>query len=165
MRIHVGGCDVLWWHKSAKMVQLVGALTASAVAALALILALPQLPVFPIQSIICGEPSQNVFFPSTMTDFCPFSFSKQETGEWEWCLPYLCPPSPSLLSSGLIHAVAPKHNTLSHWASPTVETCTDSAALSSNLQESSRKTAGWGNKPVGHYYDANTAWERNCFLY
>lgn len=105
------------------------------------------------------------FFPSTMTDFCPFSFTKQETGEWERCLPYLRPPSPLLLSSCLIHAVAPKHNTLSQWASPTVETCMDSAALSSNLQESSRKTAGWGKKTVGRYYDGNTAWERNCFLY
>lgn len=82
------------------------------------------------------------FFPSTMTDFCPFSSTKQETGEWERCLPYLRPPSPSLSSSGLIHAVAPKHNTLSHRAGPTVETCTGSAALSCNLQESSRNTAG-----------------------
>lgn len=118
-------------------IQWVGVFTANAVTAF--ILVLPQLPVF--HSIICGKPPENVFFPSIITDFQPFSFTEQEMDEWERCLPNLHPQSPSLSGSRLIHAVAPKHNTLSHWASLTVETCMDRVALSSNLQETSRQTA------------------------
>lgn len=67
-------------------------------------------------------------------------------GEWERCLPNLHPQSPSLSGGRLIHAAALKHNTLSHWASLTVETCSNSVALSSNLQETSRQTARWERK-------------------
>lgn len=84
------------------------------------------------------------FFPLRYDPFLPIFLHQAGNG-----LPYLRPPSPSLLSSRLIHAVAPKHNTLSHWASPTGETCTDSAALSSTVQERSRQTAGWGKKNCG----------------
>lgn len=83
------------------------------------------------------------FFPLHYDPFLPIFLHQAGNG-----LPHLRPPSPSLLSSRLIHAVAPKHNTLSHWASPTGETCTDSAALSSTLQERSRQTAGWGKKTL-----------------
>lgn len=97
---------------------------------------------FPFTQLFVAK-HQNMFFSSIITLFCPFSFTGQEMDEWGRCLPNLHPHSPSLSGSRLIHAVAPKHNRLSDWASLTVETCTDSVALSSNLQETSRQTACW----------------------
>lgn len=97
---------------------------------------------FPFTQLFVAK-HQKMFFSSIITLFCPFSFTEEEMDEWGRCLPNLHPQSPSLSGSRLIHAVAPKHNTLSDWASLTVETCTDSVTLSSNLQETSRQTACW----------------------
>lgn len=168
MRIHVARCDVQRWYKTTKRVHLVGGSLHSPCVGLPHFHFSPATAPYASHSVnYLWQTTRKCFLSSIITDFCPFSFTEQEMDKWELCLSNLHPQSPSLSGSCLIHAVTPKHNTLSHWASLTVETCTDSVALSSHLQETNRQTACWEKKKqktVGHYYDPNTGCEWNCSL-